>query len=279
MLNTREEILSAWRILGFHDGPSFTDYYKDRIQNGVKNEEELELLAPENVDLKLFWGMCDEFFAGSVCGLAKEPMDIGQQNWLNWSIATQMAVDANVRKVSKYANVINPIDILEIGPGYGCLVPELVKPFITYNAIDVHLRFRGVTQFDGYSIPDSVKTPETLCVISSNVFQHLSVSQRRGYYTQIRELLANNKDRFGYFDFNMNIIGPFSTGEGRFIKHNDKFYMCHMGMYTQVQELNDVLSDIFNARLALSVLSQRTDGLAGFSCYVDNRTQNPAPTP
>jgi len=167
--------------------------------------------------------------------------------------------------------------VLEIGPGFGALKPYLGgRDDITHHMIDVHPRIEGCIESDGFTIPDEIKQLDISYVISSNVFQHLSVEQRRGYYREIASLLGNSVRKFGYFDFNVQCLGC-GNEDSRYIKHNDKYYITHMGMYTEITSSGEVMQDLIDAGFVVLSMTRRGDALFGFSCLL-NKTEPPALT-
>lgn len=278
MIYTEDEIKQCWDTLGFHDEDSFKAYYADRIKHGLKDEKELTLLAPENVNLKLFWQMCDASFSGSVAGYLsrlesedERKQDIAYGNYLNYILALQTNMFSTLNQTTCVKHPI--IEVLEIGPGFGALNPSLSRDGVINHKIDVYPRIDGCVESDGFTIPESVKEHDIMIVISSNVFQHLSIEQRRSYYREIASLLGTNTRKFGYFDFNLQCLGV--NDDDRFIKHNDKYYITHMGMYTEITTPMQVQKDLLDAGFVVNSQTCRSDGMYGFSCLL-NKTQKSA---
>ena len=70
--------------------------------------------------------------------------------------------------------------LLEIGCGYGNLY-NFLKNDCDYSGIDVVKRFDACTLTDGNGIPKSILNKKFDVVYSCNVFQHLSLKQKRRY--------------------------------------------------------------------------------------------------
>lgn len=257
-VDTEEKIYAIWDRLGFHDTDTFKKFYTNRIEFGITDPEELELLAPENVDLGLFWRMCDDNYKYSICG-ADAPT-VNHQNFLNWHFGTLM----NMTYAVKFGLMTKPaFKVMEIGPGYGALLPELnFHDRIRYVGVDVYPRIENVIKSDGFTIPEEAITDDIYCVIASNVMQHFSIEQRRGYYRQIGKILRTNKFGGGFFSFtNCQVRSTIPK-----IRFEDKHYICHMGQYTEIQA-NDVIIDELKAeRFHVAMQNYRADGELGFIC-------------
>jgi len=74
-------------------------------------------------------------------------------------------------------------------------------------------------------------------VVSSNTFQHLSLNQRRTYYSDIHNLLANG----GVFMVNM-MMDDGSNNGGRDVEGHA--YCRHYGQFTQIQTRREILEDL-----------------------------------
>lgn len=168
----------------------------------IADKSFIDKLSPNNIDSRYFWRKAIEVFPfASICySPGKTTLKEFNKRALEFHISsTSLSQLENVLKTKKHPQ------ILEIGPGYGC-----VKNFIrdnyslkNYYAIDVNplFRFKRLYQTDGKTIPECI--PDNLDVVYSvNVFQHLSPEQRMSYYKQIREKLVPG----GKFIFSMFVV-------------------------------------------------------------------------
>ena len=263
--------------LGFEDNESFYKFYRDRIKNGT-TDEGLELLAPEVVNLRHFWELCDDILHGSICGaanLSKVPPNIGYVNYHNWSFAIQMGVlNEFLRTESYFRNMKWPLHVLEIGPGHGALMASnYFESVDKYYGVDVYPRAPGILQIDGSTLPEAVMEDTNIStVIASNVFQHISTEQRRHYYSQIFELLSKSTYKeFSSFTFTLQV----DIGQENLIRHNGKAYIVHLGMFTECQKANEVQKDLIDAGFGLRTIVSRFDGCFGFSVYMPQATPEP----
>lgn len=255
----REEILDTWTRLGFTNGEEFETYYDDRIANGLSSDDELELLSPENVDLHDFWLLCDERMPRSICNVKSErELDVDTKNFYNWILAETGNLLSRISVQSVMWK--EKLAVLEVGAGLGAIGNQL-KNICQYFAIDVVPRFEGVIQTDGWTIPENLYDKNIQCVVSSNVFQHFSVEQRRNYYKQVADLLDKNEWHFGYFDFSLQTSGNMNR-----VVHNNKNYICHMGQYTEIQTMSEVVEDLKKVGIIPHSYGFRFDGFTTFQC-------------
>lgn len=263
--------------LSFHDNKSFNEFYADRIKNGT-TDEELELLAPEVVNLRHFWELCDEILHGSICGAAnksEEPPSVEYANYMNWSFAVQMGVTSELTRTDSLCTLRKiPFSVLEIGPGHGCLfLYNYYKNAKKYHAVDVYPRIPQAIQIDGSTLPESVlEDRDITTVIASNVFQHLSVEQRKHYYSQIFGLLSkSNRPELSSFTFTIQS----DVGQPNLIRHNGRAYITHMGMYTECQKQAEIQQDVLDVGFYIRTATSRGDGCLGLSVYIPQAAPEP----
>ena len=153
----------------------------------------------------------------------------------------------------------NPIDILEIGPGYG-VTPFILNRFgvhFNYTSIDVNPKIATAIPCNGNGdIPDEIKNKKFNICIAHNVFQHLSIKQRLNYYKNINSLLNIGS---------LFILSLPCLPKENLIKHNNKQYICHYGQFTELQLANDVIKDVFeqsNEQMRMSFFCDRSDYFA-----------------
>ncbi len=233
-------------ILGFKNDDEFKKFYDDRLTNGT-TDEEISLLDPKNIDGKAFWDYIDTNFNRSVCGA--------------FNASKENADDLNLmlhKHILDFHRVMENIggrDVLEIGPGYGNIYKELGKYSKSYRLLDVAPKFDKVESFDGWNLPTDKRYD---FIFSLNVFQHLSVEQRKYLLKQIFNLLNDNG--------NFLVTHQDNHSQPNFIKHNSKQYMCHYGQFTEIQSLNDNCQNLADCGFYILNNNRRFDGYMSSFC-------------
>lgn len=202
----------------------------------IPSQEAIEMLSPDNIDSGEFWEESVKINPLCICGdrrVLGKPID--SVKYFNRMFFESLGVNNcyNMMKVS-WKN----FRVLEIGPGYGQMKDFYERNGDTYEAIDVNPLFDGCLKGDGSSIPDK----EYDFVVSSNVFQHLSVNQRRSYYRSIQKNLSSK----GFFSFTTAITDTSKR------LYNGKGYMYTTGQFTELQYLTEVFEDLREVGLEIT---------------------------
>ena len=203
---------------------------------GDVSEEEFNRLHPDNIDSGEFWEECIKINPLAVCGdkrvLGGSIDDIKKVNYL-FTLCNGVNNQYNATKYTTNKR----LRILEIGPGYGQMKQVYESMDNEYEAIDVNPLVEGVIKTDGKSIPDK----EYDFIVSSNVFQHLSINQRKSYYKDIKKGLKPG----GKFSFT-SVIG----GEAK-RRYNGRAVMYNTGQFTELQTLDETFGDLQEVGLRL----------------------------
>jgi hypothetical protein len=253
---------------GITDLKSYGDYKMKKGPTGI-TKEEVELLSPDNINSSSFWEYIEknpEIAKDAVAfGLTKE-CSIDKVNQQNFCLASSLNA---LSYVIMYKDCIG-MPILDIGAGYGMLrdfVKQNTK--LTYCGVDVYPKVADVypVAADGSTLPPNVANSSFGLVVAVNVFQHLSVKQRRHYYEQIEKIIYPN---FGIFTVTNAVYLP--EAPQRPFKCNDdgKFYMCHYGQYTEVQTLEEIEKDLAKHFNILSVSHRGIGNCFTFHCSKRN---------
>jgi len=158
------------------------------------------------------------------------------------------------------------IPLLDIGAGYGMMKDYVEKETkLKYYGVDVYPKIPGVLPLvDGDStLPPEVMNEKFGIVVSTNVFQHLSIKQRRHYYEQIAKILH---PKLGIFSVTMVCNVPDRPSCGFINKETGKSYMCHYGQYTEIQMIADVFADLSKHFIIVSYLHRYCDYSFSFQC-------------
>lgn len=177
--------------------------YEDGVYITVVDSEFAEKLSPNNIDSSYFWKKATEVFP--LASIAYSP---GANNEIELNASSLQSNHIGTGSINRLINAFEKKEhpnILEIGPGYGCITGFIAENYSlkNYYAIDVNplFKFKRLYQTDGKTIPECV--PDSLDVVYSvNVFQHLSPEQRFSYYQQIKERLVVG----GKFIFSMFVV-------------------------------------------------------------------------
>jgi len=160
-------------------------------------------------------------------------------------------------KIKKATKNKKEISLMEIGPGFGCVKEYLdwyFKEQLDYHAIDVYPMFEydQLYKCNGKRFPKQVYGKRFDAVYSVNVFQHLSVVQRRSYYREAFRYLKEG----GLFTFSVMAIGdncedlvcetPEKKKQRLFgISDEDgNYYIQFFSQFTKLQRTRDVMKDV-----------------------------------
>lgn len=229
---------------------SYDEYKKKCYDNGV-SQTEIDKLSPDNINSSSFWEYIEknpELAKDAIAFGAKPYSNIDTVNQQNFNVACSLSI---FNYVLMYKDVFNA-PILDIGAGYGML-KDFVKnnTKLDYVGVDVYPKIDNVLKVgsDGSTLPDNILLSKFLLVVSTNVFQHLSIRQRRHYYEQIKNILV---PIHGIFSFSTvcNVEGLPKIGFK--CKENDKHYVCHYGQYTEIQDYSEVVDDLSKHFIILS---------------------------
>jgi len=275
-MNTIEEFKEVIEgHYGITNIPSYNEYKKKTGERGI-TKQEVELLSPDNVNSCSFWEYIEknpEIAKDAIAfGITKEQSqeEVNKQNF-------GLACSLNALSYVTLYKECDGMPLLDIGAGYGML-KSFVKLHtkLKYCGVDVYPKIDEVYPVgkDGSTLPPNIAASSFGLVVAVNVFQHLSVKQRRHYYEQIEKILIPD---FGVFTVTLNAMIP--NTPLRPFKCNDdgKFYMCHYGQYTEVQNIQEIEQDLLKHFRILS-MSQRVlvgDNSFTFHCCRTNVVDTP----
>lgn len=238
--------------LGLTDMQKYVEY-KKRIWETPVSLEEIEELSPDKVDSSEFWKYCDEnpeFKFDTVSfGIPKDG-SIQQANEQNFRVAVDSGVFSRIIMYRGYA-----FNVLDIGAGFGMLKEELKRyaPFTIYHGVDVHPKFEGCIKVNDCILPPEIMENKFGFVFACNVFQHLSIRQRRKYYEQVADICD------GFFVLT-NLVDDPVRRLGFRCKENDKRYVVHYGQFTEVQPLVEIQKDLEQHFVIESIQQRISDG-------------------
>jgi hypothetical protein len=249
---------------GITDLKSYGDYKMKKGPTGI-TKEEVELLSPDNINSCSFWEYIEknpELAKDAIAfGLTKE-RSIEEVNRNNFCLACSLNV---LSYVMMYKDIDN-LPILDIGAGYGML-KDFVKQNtkLNYCGVDVYPKIEGICQVgeDGSTLPPNIAASSFGLVIAVNVFQHLSVKQKRHYYEQIEKMLIPT---FGIFTVTHMVDIPNSHVRGFKCNDDGKFYGCHYGQYVELQTFEEIKQDLMKHFYIISVSNRGMDNSFTFHC-------------
>lgn len=227
--------------LGLTDMQKYVEY-KKRIWETPVSLEEIEELSPDKVDSSEFWKYCDEnpeFKYDTISFGVQKNGSISEANSRNFDVAASMGAFSILPLLGRYT-----FDALDIGAGFGMMKEALRRfaPAATYYGVDVHPKFEGCIKVTDCILPPNIMEKKFGLVFACNVFQHLSIRQRRTYYEQISKILHQG----GFFVLT-NAVDQVNGDEKRRgfkCKDNDRRYMVHYGQFTEVQTLEELQNDL-----------------------------------
>lgn len=224
---------------------------------------DIELLSPDLIDNRAFWTLAEELFQTdpvSNCN-GTRPYDVAEANRTNlriyhWDGFTGLA------QYAKDSWAPSRIPLLEIGPGYGAFKDWLAAlGGFDYHGVDVRPRIPGVDLAGEDGLMEYETTQRRYAmVIASNVFQHLSVKQRRAYYEAVERCLLPT----GLFMVSMMLD---SGSVGSEFRCEDGHVWCrHYGQLTQIQREHEILSDLREHFLIERVSIRKDAGWITVTC-------------
>jgi hypothetical protein len=204
-----------------------------------------DVLSPDRIDIGDFWKASHDMFETlPICGSGVNPA------FREREIADRLNLHAALDTYGIFNNANFFFDkmtnVLEIGPGYGNLKAYIEEhyPHINYHGIDVCPMVDGVIKSDGRSIPDELKHKKYDFIFSANVFQHLSVAQRRGYYRDIGDVISDT-GMFTFYMFVDNFLYPERMEHFHTTYNNGReYFMEHFGQFTKIQNINDIIDQV-----------------------------------
>lgn len=238
--------------------------YKKSMWDKKATKEEVERLSPDNINSCSFWEYIEKNpeLARDAIGFGKTGEASHEDvNRMNFGLACDLST---LNYVWKYKDIAG-LPILDIGAGYGMLKDFVEKHTkLQYVGVDVYPKVPGVLQVasDGFTLPPVVTAVKFGLVVSTNVFQHLSVNQRRGYYAQIENMLI---DGWGVFSVSNMAVVP-GRDAGFKCKDDDKAYCCHYGQYTEIQTIPAQMEDLSKHFHVVSIAQRIHDQSVTFHC-------------
>ena len=250
---------------GIKDLKTYEDY-KMKVGTAGVTKAEVELMSPDNVNSCSFWEYIEknpEIAKDAIAfGVTKDKTrdDVNKQN-------LDLAFSLNAFSYLMLCKDVVDMPLLDIGAGYGML-KEFVERHTKakYYGVDVYPKFEGILQIgpDGSTLPPAIMNTWFGFIISVNVFQHLSIKQRRHYYEQIAKILHPNGGIFtvtiSTYNKSPNQRKPFMCAE------DGKGYMCHYGQYVEVQSYQEVIADLSKHFRILSLAHRVFDDSFTFHC-------------
>jgi len=222
---------------GITSPEAYIEYKKDKFDSGLTLEE-INKLSPDTIDSGSFWDYVENhsvFNRDAIAYGFKNTDDIPKINASNYNLACGLGVMNYL--FARYAHNLN---FLDIGAGYGFL-KGVVKSMTKFNyyGVDVYPKIDGIYKIKDCFLPKEIMDLKFELIISSNVFQHLSVRQRNIYYEQIANIL---EPEVGIFSVSNMHNGDSQLGFKCI--DNDKKYTCHYGQYTEIQSVEEISKDL-----------------------------------
>lgn len=223
----RNVIVNDYKISNLND---YSNYLKNRYTNSiVPTEKEIDTLHPDKIDCFSFWRLAEQMFGfDPVCNQVDSgpnASDILQANRNNLSIART----SGILDFFPNGSIGN---ILEIGPGYGSLKNYIeVNTNLNYLGFDVYPKSKDVKKLShrGLFNKDISKYYSLFdCVVSTNVFQHLSKKQRIHFIVESFKLLKNG----GLFIFNVTVDDAISGHNEKMRAKDGNLYTMFYGQFT-----------------------------------------------
>ena len=241
--------------------------YKAKHGGGKLTKEEVERMAPENVDSCSFWEYIEknpELAKDAIAFGVTKDNTIQDANNHNFGLACDVST---LNYLLTYKDCVN-MPILDIGAGYGMLrdfVAQFTK--LSYFGVDVYPKIPGVQKVaaDGSTIPANIMAAKFGVVVCTNVFQHMSVKQRRHYYEQVSKILY---PKWGIFSSSHMVITPDMKQPIGFTCGDGKQYCCHYGQYTEIQKVEEVIEDLEKYFEIMTINQRVRDGSVTFHCIL-----------
>jgi len=238
--------------LGLADMRKYVEY-RNRIWETPVSLEEIEELSPDKVDSSEFWKYCDEnpyFKYDAVAFGVPKDGNVEMANDLNFKLAVDSGVFSQILMHRGCQ-----FNVLDIGAGFGMLREELKRyaPFTIYHGVDVYPKFPECIKVTDCILPPEIMEKKFGYVFACNVFQHLSLRQRRKYYEQVAEICD------GFFVLTNFIDNPVNRMGFR-CKDNDRRYIVHYGQFTEVQTFDELVADLHKHFIVTSTYQRMSDG-------------------
>lgn len=178
--------------LGINSPEDYEKFVTKLLIEGV-TDEDVERLNPDKIDNVKLWQLAEKFDHISMCGGGVVD-DNSKKEHINF-FNKRLIVQSGITDYLALDNRPNK-KILEIGPGYGSLYEMIssapTETELEYTGIDVIPRFDKVIQCDGTGkFPKEVLNKPFEYIITSNVFQHLSINQINSYINQSYDVLLD----------------------------------------------------------------------------------------
>ncbi len=252
--------------LGIKDLPAYKAWLD--VQRGPPTAEDIELLSPDHIDNGAFWRVAEELFSTdpvSNCVTGQDKLDVRSQteaNRINMGLYHGYGITGVFEAIMIYHGPDVAPKVLEIGPGYGGFRDWLKArmPGARYHAADCYPRIPEAVQTTAGGLLSVIPKVEPYhIVLSCNVFQHLSVKQRRTYYTDIASCLPDR----GLF-----IVSSFyDNGATRSDRDPEGRIWCrHYGQYTQIQTRADICADLLTHFTIETEIAQPSYGAVVYHC-------------
>lgn len=233
-----EIITEKLGIKNLKDYQKYSQPFEDKDNPKIPTQEEIDLLDPDTIDNRDFWLVAEKIFgtdAVSNCGF-KELFSKDQANKNNLGILYSSGF---ISLIDFYHRFNSSLNVLEIGPGYGGFKNYIQsRTNFNYFGADVYPKIEGIDQNN----PNGLLSDQTLSrkynlILSSNVFQHLSVNQRRAYYRDVSRIASPN------FVFMFNMWAPKDL-KGVDLDSKGRAWTRHYGQFTQIQTIEEVFDDL-----------------------------------
>ena len=229
----------------------------------IVNKNSIEMLSPDNIDIKFFWKILNEkfpLFSISQYPGCKNCDDVNKANinaskWMGFHTKLFNLIDKNPSSKT-----------LEIGPGYGNFFNEITSNhnLVDYYAVDINKLFYydGLLEGDGSSIPEGLGCDYDI-VFSINTFNHMSKNQRSSYYKDVYKKLKKG----GTFLFTNYLISEHNHHRNDFWSYQDELGHVYSSFFSQLIPIDDyhTLADELND-LGFSINVKLSQNLAIIEC-------------
>jgi SAM-dependent methyltransferase len=197
----------------------------------ILTQEQIDKYSPDNIDCKDFWTNClsDD---RSICGSGvpdQNPEFINQQNGLLLKGCGFYSV------FPVYFKSYPPAKIVDIGAGFEC-ARQLLNGTYIYYPCDITKRTPYTIEIDGKTLP--FENESINYVMSSNVFQHLSIKQRQNYVEESHRILKSGGILFvatNIYDLWMRFDNYLCVDE------NNRPYAKVLDQYTPITSFSEVI--------------------------------------
>lgn len=229
--------------LGIKDLTAYQAWLRE--PRGAPTQEQIDLLSPDLIDNGAFWRVAEELFSTdpvSNCTVGRdkpEPVSQAEANRLNMTIYHMDGITGLFESMLIHYGA-SSTKVLEIGPGYGAFRDWLAArwPVARYHAADCYPRIPEAIQTTPGGLLSIIPKAEPYnMVVASNVFQHLSLAQRRTYYADIASGLSD----YGWFT-----VSSFYDNHSQRADRDPqgRIWCRHYGQYTLIQTRQDIVTDL-----------------------------------